>query len=129
MTKTIHETFTDDLHYTADVVSLETLCNENGEYNIEEQTVASNYYNKDELILIWNILRKIYPINDEHYIIMYLMYDLGLSYRKVASIIGRGPSFVFLYTTQAVQEIQKNLEYAKKQTITSLSEPEGPDYE
>lgn len=104
MNHSIHETFTEDLHYHAELVSLEDIENE-----LEEREVSSNYYNEEELKLVWDTLKDIYQITDEHYVIMYLMYYLGFSFRKVATVIGRGPSFVFLYAKQAITEVQKRL--------------------
>ena len=104
MRDSINETFTADLHYNAELTSLEDIENE-----IEERETPSNYYNEEELKLIWDTLKQMYKKEDEHYIIMYLMYSLGFSFRKVATVIGRGPSFVFLYAKQAIEGVQKRL--------------------
>ena len=69
MRDSINETFTADLHYNAELTSLEDIENE-----IEERETPSNYYNEEELKLIWDTLKQMYKKEDEHYIIMYLMY-------------------------------------------------------
>ena len=113
--KSINETFTCDLRHNYTTVSLDYL-----EEEIEDRKIEpSAYYNEEELALVWKTLKELYDIHDEHYIIMYLMYYLGLSFRKTANIIERGPSFVFLYANSAIAEVQKKL---KIQVASSIND-------
>lgn len=104
--KRISETFTSDLRHNYTVVSLDALRDDIEEHKVE----SSNLYTEEELQLVWDTLREIYEIYDEHYIIMYLMYYLGMSFRKAANILERGPSFVFLYANTAIQAVKDKLQ-------------------
>lgn len=95
--KQINETFTNDLRYNDEVISLEDLTIEPS-----DESVPSSGYKREDLDMIWDVLRACYDLNDDHYIIMYLIYYLGFSYRKAGAVVGRVPSLVFLYEEQAL---------------------------
>lgn len=100
--KDIKETFTSDLKYNNTIISLEDL-----EHEIsDEDVIYPSAYSTEDLELIWRTLRKCYDLTDDHYIIMYLIYYLGFSYRKAGAVVGRVPSLVFLYEEQAIHAIK-----------------------
>ena len=49
MTRKIHETFSNDIRYNSEIISMEDLS-----VDISEQEKKTVYYNKEELDLIWS---------------------------------------------------------------------------
>lgn len=101
MSQQIRETFSNDLRYRAETISIEDLG-----FDLSDEDVQKPYFDKEELDLIWDTLKLVYEPNDDHYIIMYLLYYLGFSYRKAGAVVGRVPSLVFLYEEQAVHAVR-----------------------
>ncbi len=101
MSKQLKETFTNDLRYNEEVVSIEEL-----DFELSDEDIKKPYFDKEELDVIWKTLRQIYNVTDDHYIIMYLIYYLGFSYRKTGAVVGRVPSLVFLYEAQAIHAVR-----------------------
>ena len=97
MSQSIKETFTNDLRYHEEIVSIEDLG-----FDLSDEDVQKPYFDEEELSVIWETLRKVYEPTDDHFIIMYLIYYLGFSYRKTGAVVGRVPSLVFLYESQAI---------------------------
>lgn len=99
------ETFTNDLRYRAEIVSL----NQDSFNDLEDEAVMSNGYNTEDLTNIWGTLESLYGKNDESYILMYLVYYLGYSYRDASSVVGLVVSCCHKRVQKAIADVQKKL--------------------
>ena len=115
MNRKIHETFSNDIRYNSEIISMEDLS-----VDISEQEQKTVYYNKEELDLIWSTLKDIYDITDEHYIVMYLIFYLGFSYRKAAVVIGRVHTSCVFYVDQAINEVKERIANNEKREIEQI---------
>lgn len=105
MSNTTRETFSNDLRYNNEVVSMEDLSIE-----FPDREIQSPYYEKEDLDLIWGTLREIYDITDNRYLAMYLIYYLGFSYRKAAEVLGnKAHTSCVFYVEQAIAAVKERI--------------------
>lgn len=105
MFKKFEETFTNDLRYRAETVSL----NQESFDELADSNAESCDYSAEDLVNIWGTLERIYGKTDESYILMYLVYYLGYSYRDASTVIGMALSCCHKRVKKAIVEVQREL--------------------
>lgn len=113
MYKELEETFTNDLRYRNEVVSLE----QDGLDEIAEQHSSGIKFSPEEIELVWNTLGRLYKKDEEPYILMYLVYYLGFSYREAAEVVGYSAvSWCHTMVANTVKELQHEIINGKRTT-------------
>lgn len=105
MYKELEETFTNDLRYRNEVVSI----NQDEFEFLEEKSRHESEFNAEDLSLIWDTLLKLYGQNDERYVLIYLIYYLGYSYRDAAETLGIVVSWCHKLTEKTIKAVRREL--------------------
>lgn len=105
MYKDLEETFTCDLRYRNEVVSL----NHDSFLELEERIIEQPSFSQEDINLVWDTLDELYGKSDEHYILVYLVFYLGFSYRDAAAVVGRVVSYVHKTVQQSIKEVREAL--------------------
>lgn len=120
MYKNTQETFTNDIRYRNEIVSIE----EDYIPELEEKEQESGIsFTQEDLDMIWSTLRKLYPINNTKYILIYLVYYIGLSYRDAADVTGIALSWCHESVEKAVTKLKEELVKNGKLNADSVHEP------
>ena len=106
MYKEHEETFTNDLRYRNETVSLNQ---DEFEFLLEEQKTNENSFIKEDLELVWETLKSMYGQTDDRYILIYLIYYLGYSYRDAAETIGIVVSWRHKLTEKTIKAVRREL--------------------
>ena len=104
MYKKLEETFTNDLRYRSEFVSL----NQDAfDEILEEEEKQKTEYTPEQFDLVWKTLKNLYSINEDKYIVIYLIYYLGFSYRDAAEVLGISVSWCHDLTESVIKKLQE----------------------
>lgn len=106
MFKDFEETFTNDLRFRNEIISLE-----NGDIELFEETEKEQpfSYTQEEIELVWTTLAKICNRNSNKYIMTYLIFYLGYSYRDAADVLGIALAWGHDLVKSSIADLRKEL--------------------
>ena len=112
MYKKLEETFTNDLRYRSEIVSL----NQNNFEEVLAEEEKQTTYSPEQFDLVWNTLKNLYSIDEDKYIVIYLIYYLGFSYIDAATVLGSSVSLCQDLTEGVVHKLQEAVVHEQSTT-------------
>lgn len=112
MYKKLEETFTNDLRYRSEIVSL----NQNNFEEVLAEEEKQTTYSPEQFDLVWNTLKNLYSIDEDKYIVIYLIYYLGFSYRDAATVLGISVSWCHDLTEGVIHKLQEAVVHEQSTT-------------
>lgn len=105
MYKNLEETFTNDLRYRSEIVSL----NQNNFDEVLAEEEKQSTYTPEQFDLVWNALKNLYSIDEDRYIVIYLIYYLGFSYRDAADVLDISVSWCHDLTESVLKKLRESI--------------------
>ena len=105
MFRNFDETFTNDLRFRNEIISLD--CEEAN--LLEEREVQSPEFSQDDIDWVWSTLENLFGKNSNKYIMVYLVFYLGYSYRDAAEVLGVAVAWGFDMVQSAIEKVQKQI--------------------
>ena len=105
------ETFTNDLRFRNEIYSID---NEEVCAIPEREVEPETGFSVEEVEKVWKTLNKICSKNSHKYIITYLVFYLGYSYRDAANVLGITVAWSYDLTQKAIEQLKKELVHESK---------------
>ena len=110
MFKDFEETFTNDIRFRNEIVSLD--CDAANE--LEEHVLQSTEFSQEEIERVWHTLANMFGKNSNKYIMTYLVFYLGYSYRDASNVLDISVSWGHNLVEKAIESVRESL--AKEDT-------------